>query len=208
MLFPFDNIKSLNNFGAHFEERSSSPSFKSSILPTLKPSPEYQQTGVKAQITKFASKEKDALQNSPTNSLERRQTQKLKSVSQPIQTAVYQNTRIPFTDSASHEVPHPLQADSKFVNDNYVPFYVNEACKETDDLPISMKPSTSQGMGYHSPAYGNTGQDYVQSAVDYAKIEFKIFQQGLRDETKPRTIKNGHLVSDAKNKMGKYSKLE
>ncbi|GFY59183.1 uncharacterized protein TNIN_271851 [Trichonephila inaurata madagascariensis] len=239
--FPFDNNKPLNNFGAHYDEhmfeRSSSPSFKSSILPSLKPSPEYQQTGVKAQITKFASKEKDALQNSPTNSLERRQALKNKPgiqepysmqsmqprsgpltldalqemllnssaelVNQPIQTTVFQNRRIPgvpFGETAVHDIPHTSQIDNKFVVENYVPFYVNEACKESDELAASMKPSTSQGLGYHSPNFGKSGQDHVQSAVDYAKTRIQNVQQGLRDETKPKTIKNGHLVSDAKTK--------
>ncbi|XP_055935624.1 serine/threonine-protein phosphatase 2A regulatory subunit B'' subunit alpha-like isoform X2 [Argiope bruennichi] len=240
--FPFDNIKNFNNFGTHFEdnlfERSSSPSFKSSILPSLKPSPEYQQTGVKAQITKFASKEKDSLQNSPTNSLERRQVQKSKPgvqehpysptitqprsgpltldalqelllnssldpATQPIQTTVFQSSRIPsvpFGETTPLEVPQTCQADKNFITDNYVPFYVNEACKESDDLPVSIKPSTSQAIGHHSSPYGKSSQEFVQSAVDYAKNRIQSVQQSLRDESKPRTIKNGHLVSDAKTK--------
>ncbi|KFM58787.1 hypothetical protein X975_14349, partial [Stegodyphus mimosarum] len=84
---PFEGseLKQANMFVAQFEdmyERASSPSLKTSVLPSLKPSAEYQQTGVKAQITKFASKEKDILQNSPTNSLERRQSPKFKSDAQ------------------------------------------------------------------------------------------------------------------------------
>lgn len=238
--FCFDQInKQLNAFSAHFEDnlhdRSSSPSFKSSILPTLKPSPEYQQTGVKAQITKFASKEKDAYQNSPTNSLERRQVTKSKPVvqepftlaptqptsgpltldalqelllkstaeleKQPIQTNVFQSSRVPSVPFGEPSPVDILQPVTNFGEEKFVPFYVNEACKVHGEFPPSTTPITSQDMLYHPQTFTKPGQDYVQSAVDYAKTRIQSVQQGnSREDTKPRLLKNGHLVSDAKSK--------
>ncbi|KAG8184394.1 hypothetical protein JTE90_004566 [Oedothorax gibbosus] len=247
--FSFDQInKQLNVFTAHFEEnlqdRSSSPSFKSATLPTLKPSPEYQQTGVKAQITKFASKEKDAYQNSPTNSLDRRQITKPKPAiqepfslaltqqpsgplsldalqellqksqeklaretaeleTQPKQATMFQSSRatsVPYIEAKTVELLQPV---TNFGEEKFVPFYVNEACKDHNDFTPSTAPIPSQSMLYHQQTFSKPGQDYVQSAVDYAKTRIQSVQQGIgraSEDTRPRPAKNGHLVSDAKSK--------
>lgn len=245
--FSFDQInKQLNVFTAHFEEnlqdRSSSPAFKSATLPTLKPSPEYQQTGVKAQITKFASKEKDAYQSSPSNSLERRQNVKPKhAVPEPFSLAIPQQPSGPLSLDALQEllqksqeklaretaeldnqpkqatalqspraisVPYIeaktvelLQPVTNFGEEKFVPFYVNEACKDHTEFTPSTTPS--QNMLYHQQTFSKPGQEYVQSAVDYAKTRIQSVQQGnarSTEDTKPRPAKNGHLVSDAKSK--------
>lgn len=242
-IFPFDNQQIINPHSAfvHFEEnmfdRAPSPSFKATVLPSLNPSPEYQQTGVKAQINKFTSKEKDALQNSPSNSLERRQISKTKPnnqehfmsptgpqrsgplmldalqqllltssadpATQPIQTAIFESSKlqsVPYTGSSI--INNVKSTDSQVFNkpDNYPVCYVNEACKELEEASLQFaKLDDIPSKNYHPQVMGN---EYVQSAVDYAKTRFQNVQHtsGKLEDSKSRPVKNGHLVSDAKTK--------
>lgn len=255
-IFTFDNQQIGRQHGpfVQFEEtlyeRASSPSFKATVLPSLNPSPEYQQTGVKAQITKFTSKEKDALQNSPSNSLERRQITKPKlntqdnfkpqqenfkpqtvqartgpqmldalqqllltsgsdPTTQPIQTTIFQSSKlqsVPYSGpSMMNNTPTSETQVTKVFNktENYPACYVNEACKELDDDAFQFSKSCDDhGKGYISQIIGKPGQEHVQSPVDYAKTRFQNVQQNSskQEDTKPRPVKNGHLVSDAKTK--------
>lgn len=216
------------NFEENLYERASSPAF--TVLPSLNPSLEYQQTGVKAQITKFASKEKDALQNSPSNSLERRQSPKPKPISpdsflpqtgpqrtgplmldalqqlllnssgdpstQLIQTTIFESSKlksVPYTGSSMVNNIPPKESPvvkpfSK--TDNYPACYVNEACKDFEDAALQFaKSEDNHGQNFHS-------------AVDYAKTRFQNVQltSNKSEDAKPKPIKNGHLVSDAKTK--------
>ena len=245
--YPFENPplnKPLSPF-THFEEnvydRASSPSF--TVLPSLNPSPEYQQTGVKAQITKFTSKEKDALHNSPSNSLERRQSPKLKPLNQetflpqsglqrtgplmldalqqlllnssgdpstqPIQTTIFESSKlksVPYTGPSmvSNISPKESPAIKPFnKTDNYTACYVNEACKDFEDVALQFaKSDENHGKNFHSQSIGKGNQEYIQSAVDYAKTRFHNVQHPSNklEDVKPRPVKNGHLVSDAKTK--------
>lgn len=248
-IYPFDNqqVNKSHKPFVHFEEniydRASSPSFKATVLPSLNPSPEYQQTGVKAQITKFTSKEKDALQNSPSNSLERRQASKPRpnnqdpfmtqstapqrtgplmldalqqllltssgdSTTQPIQTTIFESSKlqsVPYSNPSTINTPprETLVVEHFNKPDNYNACYVNEACKDFDDAALQfLKSGDNQGKNFHPQITGKSGQEYVQSPVDYAKTRFQNVQQTSNnlEDTKPKPVKNGHLVSDAKTK--------
>lgn len=247
-IYPFENQPANKPHSpfVHFEEnlydRAASPSFKATVLPSLNPSPEYQQTGVKAQITKFTSKEKDSLHNSPSNSLERRQGSKPKSnnqdpfmpqsgpqrtgplmldalqqllltssgdsVTQPIQTTIFESTKlqsVPYTDPCvTNSIPSKeIPVIKPFSTTDYTACYVNEACKDFDDAALQFsKSAENHGKNFQPQIIGKGGQEYIQSAVDYAKTRFQNVQNisNKQDDMKPKPIKNGHLVSDAKNK--------
>lgn len=245
--YPFDNQpvnkphSPFANFEENLYERASSPAF--TVLPSLNPSLEYQQTGVKAQITKFTSKEKDALQNSPSNSLERRHSPKPKPLNQDsflpqsgsqrtgplmldalqqlllnssgdpstqlIQTTIFESSKlksVPYTGSSmAANIPPKEPPVVKPFNktDNYTACYVNEACKDFEDAALQFaKSDDNHGKIFPSPTIGKGGQEYIQSAVDYAKTRFQNVQHtsNKSEDAKPKPIKNGHLVSDAKTK--------